>query len=187
MTTTMWRRLAPVAAFIVLAACTTVKTTKPTTPPKGKATYGEYGLMLDWFDKAVKPGDDFYLHAAGTWDKTTPIPADRSVYGLDAMLGDKVETDLRAIAESAAAGNAPEGSIERKVGDFYASYMDEAAIEAKGFAPMKPYLDKIMAIKTPADLAQGFVDGIEAYGSSPIGMYVHIDEKKPEAYAVHLY
>ena len=133
------------AVIAVAVSCTTVKTTKA---PAGKAAYGEYGLSLDWFDKSVKPGDDFYLYGVGTWDQATPIPEDRSSYGIETIIGDQVENDLHAIAESAAAGNAPEGSPERKVGDFYASYMDEAAIEAKGLAPLQPRLDTIAAITT---------------------------------------
>ena len=164
------------AVIAVAVSCTTVKTTKA---PAGKTAYGEYGLSLDWFDKSVKPGDDFYLYGVGTWDKTTPIPEDRSSYGIETIIGDQVENDLHAIAESAAAGNAPEGSPERKVGDFYASYMDEAAIEAKGLAPLQPRLDKIAAIKTRADLAAAFVDGVEGFGVSPIGLYVNTDERSP--------
>lgn len=175
------------ALVAVLAACAALKpTTKPAAEVK-KPAYGEYGLSLDWLDRAVRPGDDFYLHAVGTWEKATPIPEDRSSYGIDTIIADQVENDLRAIAETAAAGGAPDGSVERKVGDFYASYMDEAAIEAKGMEPLRTRIDDIVVIKTPAALARAFVDGIEGFGVSPIGLYVHVDEKKPDAYAVHLY
>ena len=178
-----------VAICVVMAmavACASL--TKPTKPvAKGKAAYGEYGLSLDWMDKSVKPGDDFYLHGVGGWEQRTPIPEDRSSYGVDTIIGDQVETDLHAIAESAAAGSAPEGSPERKVGDFYASYMDVDAIEAKGLAPLQPRLDKIAAVKTQADLAAAFIDGVEGFGVSPVGLYVNVDEKRPDIYSVHLY
>ncbi len=177
-----------VAICVVMAmAVGCASLTKSTKPAKGKAAYGEYGLSLDWMDKSVKPGDDFYLYGVGTWDQNTPIPEDRSSYGIDTIMGDQVENDLHQIAESAAAGNAAEGTPERKVGDFYASYMDEATIEAKGLAPLQPRLDKIAGIKTQADLAAAFVDGVEGFGVSPIGLYVNTDEKRPDIYSVHLY
>jgi len=184
------KRLKTVVAIgVVMAmgvACASLmKSPKPVT--KGKAAYGEYGLSLDWMDKAVRPGDDFYLYGVGGWEQRTPIPEDRSAYGVDTIIGDQVENDLHQIAESAAVGSAPEGSAERKVGDFYASYMDAAAIEARGLAPLQPRLDEIAGIKTEAELAEAFVDGVEGFGVSPIGAYVNVDEKRPDIYSVHLY
>lgn len=178
--------LASLTAIAALAACATLLPSKrPAAPATPKAAYGDYGLVPDWFDRAVDPGEDFYLHAAGGWDKSTPIPPDKSSYGIDAILADQVETDLRQIAEAAA--GAPEGGIERKAGDFYASYMDANAIEAKGLAPVKPFLARVDKIATQADLAKAFVDGVEGFGASPFGIYVDTDAKKPGAYAAHLY
>jgi predicted metalloendopeptidase len=178
--------LALTAVVVALSACAGMTSKKP-APAAGKAAYGEYGLALEWRDPAVKPGDDFYAHAVGAWEATTQIPAERSSYGVDTIVADQVEGDLHAIAEAAALSTAPEGSNERKIGDFYASYMDEAAIEAAGIAPLKPHLDNIAVVKTPAELAKAFVDGIESFGKSPVGVFVHTDAKKPDAHAAYLY
>jgi predicted metalloendopeptidase len=181
----LWRTLALTAVVVLLSACAGMTSKKPV--PAGKAAYGEYGLALDWRDQAVKPGNDFYAHAVGTWEAATQIPDERSSYGIGTIVADQVEADLHAIAEAAALGSAPEGSSERKIGDFYASYMDEAAIEANGIAPLKPHLDGIAVVKTPAELAKAFVDGIESFGKSPVGIFVHTDARKPDTYAVYLY
>jgi len=105
-------------------------------------------------DKSVAPGDDFYAYANGGWIKATPIPADKSSYGIGTILTD--ETRKRTVAliqESADAG--PNASPEaRKIGDFYSSFMDEAGIESKGIAPLKPQLDKIAAINDRRALAR---------------------------------
>jgi len=184
--------LALAACAIALASCT-AKTTRPAATPApaaagpAKPEYGTYGLALDYFDRGVKPGDDFYLHAGGTWEKTTAIPEDRSYYGLDTVIADRAEDDLREIAEAAAGGNARAGSNERKVGDFYASYMDEAAIEAKGLQPIRPQLEAIAAISSRSDLARAFAQAGRGFGKAPFGVFVDVDAKNPDAYAAYVF
>ena len=105
-------------------------------------------------DKSVAPGDDFNAYTNGGWIKATPIPADKSSYGACAMLADETRKRLLAlIQESANAGSAANEDT-RKIGDFYSSFMDEAAIESKGIAPLKPQLDAIAAIADRHALAR---------------------------------
>ena len=82
------------------------------------------------------PGDNFYQYANGNWDRNTPIPADKSNYGMFTVLDDLSQERTRGIIEEAAKDPAS------KIGDAYASFMDEAAVEAKGLAPLKPWLDR---------------------------------------------
>ena len=171
------------AAIAVLAACSTFGTK---TAPGLKPAYGEFGLSTEWIDQSVKPGDDFYRRAVGQWESATEIPPDRASYGIDTIIADRVESDVREIAEAAALSTTAEGSIERKIGDFYTSYMDTAAIEAKGTAPLKARLDDIAVIKTKAALAKAFVDGIEAFGASPVSVFVAADAKDSDTVAVYL-
>lgn len=105
-------------------------------------------------DKSVAPGDDFNAYTNGGWIKATAIPADKPSYGLFAILTDETrKRTLTLIEESAKAGSA--GSADaRKIGDFYSSFMDEATIESKGIAPLKPRLDSIAAIANRRDLAR---------------------------------
>ena len=104
-------------------------------------------------DHAVKPGDDFYHYANGAWMKTAQIPADRSSFGPDVVLTDKTSGQVRDLIQEAAKGTPAHGSNAQKVGDYYASYMDEAGIEAKGLTPLQPNLDAIAAVTDTASLS----------------------------------
>jgi len=104
------------------------------------------------FDLAVKPQDDFYRYVNGTWLKNNPIPADQSRWGGFTQLSEENVANLRALCERAATKTDGGPPVEKMVGDFYASGMDEAAINQLGAAPLKPELDRLVAIKTPADV-----------------------------------
>ncbi|HEX7725225.1 MAG TPA: M13 family metallopeptidase N-terminal domain-containing protein, partial [Rhizomicrobium sp.] len=110
-----------------------------------------HGIDTAAMDTSVKPGDDFYTYANGNWMKTAQIPPDLSGWGSFVTLAREVQLRNRGLMEEA--GRAPEGSEARKVGDYYASFMDEAAIEKAGLAPLKDELDRIAAIKDAKDLA----------------------------------
>ena len=83
----------------------------------------------------VRPGDDFFAYAEGTWLKNHPIPADKTRAGYNSELPDEIRAQVRTIVETAAAK--PTTPIARKVGDFYAAWMDESGIEARGLAPRR--------------------------------------------------
>ena len=121
---------APSTATPATATATATATAKP--------TYGSYGFDAAGMDPSVKPGDDFYLHANGTWAKNTPIPADKSNYGAFNTLDELSRARTRAILETA---------------KDYASYLDTAAVEAKGLAPIKPWLGEIKGVKDKAGYA----------------------------------
>ncbi|MBS0275954.1 MAG: M13 family metallopeptidase [Proteobacteria bacterium] len=110
-----------------------------------------HGIDTAAMDTSIKPGDDFYDYANGNWMKTAVIPPDLSSWGSFAMLAREVQLRNRGLMEEA--GNAPEGSEARKVGDYYASFMDEAAIEKAGLTPLKSELDRIAAIKDAKEFA----------------------------------
>jgi putative endopeptidase len=154
-------------------------------PASSKAVYGAWGIPLEDMDTAVKPGDDFYNYVNGGWEKRIEIPADKSGFSDGSDIQDRAEADLHEIAEGAK--TAEPGTLLRKVGDFYSSYMDEAAIEAAGLAPIQPRLDAIAAIQTPADLAKAFARSIVGFGIAPFGLYIEADAKNPTAYAVYVY
>jgi putative endopeptidase len=120
----------------------------PTTP-----TLGEFGIDTTAMDTSVAPGDDFFAYANGNWVKTFEIPADRSRYNSFTVLTEKALERTRAIIESAAADTAAGGDT-RKVGDAYQAFMDEAAIEGRGLAPVQPPLDAVAAIPDASALAR---------------------------------
>src|SRR5262249_46020236 len=111
-----------------------------------------YAVDTAGMDRAVAPGDDFFGFANGTWLKTTEIPSDRSGWGNFAELNEKTLKQTKQLLEAAAP--APAGPVEKKAGDFYASFIDEAGIEKKGVAPLQPGLARIAAIKDKRGLAE---------------------------------
>jgi len=101
------------------------------------------GIDLAGIDKNVKPGDDFFAYANGTWDKTTEIPVDRSSWGSNGELAEVTDKRVAELIQSAASAKGVEA---KKIADYYASYMDEAGIEAKGITPLTPAFERIAAI-----------------------------------------
>jgi len=143
------------------------------------ARYGTWGVDLTALDRSVKPGDDFWHFVNGGWDKRTEIAADRTSAGAGVLLVDEAERQVRAIVEDLARDPAKSGQIGRQVGDFYASWMDEAGIEAKGIAPLRPYLGRIAAISSRTDLIRAFaVPGATA----PVGVGILPDPADPTRY-----
>jgi predicted metalloendopeptidase len=104
-------------------------------------------------DKSVLPGDDFFSYANGDWYKATQIPADRAGYGAWDIMSDTAQQRTRDIIEALAKPGAAKTPDEQKVGDYFASYMDEAAIEAKGMGPIQAFLKSIANIQDRKALA----------------------------------
>ncbi len=109
------------------------------------------GIDLSNIDPAVRPQDDLYLHVNGTWLKNTPIPDDRPLEGTFTALRDESELAVKEIIEDAARGAEATG-IERKIGGLYSSFMDEAAVEAKGIDPIRHRLAEVFATGSVAGL-----------------------------------
>jgi predicted metalloendopeptidase len=174
-----------IAASLALAAAVL-----PAAPPADPAPGP--GIDLQGMDRSVAPGDDFFRYANGTWLKTTEIPADRPAYGPDAMLAELTSERTSDLIKEAAGSGAPAGSEARKVGDYYASYMDEEGIEAKGLRPLQPTLDRIAAIADRKDLARVLgltlradVDALNAtdmYTDNVLGLWVAQDLNDPSRY-----
>ena len=152
---------------------------------KAKPVLGDFGVATQYIDKSVKPGDDFFKYVNGLWLKTAKIPADKSRYGSFSKLADQSEARVKSIIEDLSKQKNAPGSVEQKIGDLFAAFMDTATIEKKGLAPIKADLAKIDAVKTHDEMAALMGDpelGIE----SPMGGYVWTDEKNPDAYMFYL-
>jgi putative endopeptidase len=149
----------------------------------GKPAIGGWGVDLAAMDKSVKPGDDFFRHTGGTWMKTTQIPPDRSRWGSFNILAAKSEDDVRATLEAAARVSPRTGSVERKAVDYYMSYIDTAAIEAKGLDPAREDLARIAAAATHEELIR-IVAAPDFRANLPVGIGVTLDQKRPNVYIV---
>jgi putative endopeptidase len=121
-------------------------------PPATVAT--QHGVDLAGMDTAVAPGADFFAYANGTWAKQTEIPPDRSNWGVASELAEATARQVRALLEEIGKSPGEPGSEARKVADYYSSFMDEAAIEARGTAPLIPVLARIAGLKDKGDLAR---------------------------------
>ncbi|MET0753168.1 MAG: M13 family metallopeptidase N-terminal domain-containing protein, partial [Pyrinomonadaceae bacterium] len=110
------------------------------------------GFDLSRMDKSVDACTDFFEYANGTWLKNTQIPASESRWGTFNILGDNNDALLKEILENAAKNRGAAGTDSQLIGDFYASCMNEAAIEKAGATPLKPYFAQIKKIKTIDDL-----------------------------------
>jgi putative endopeptidase len=150
----------------------------PAPRPSAASRYAPWGVDLAARDPAIKPGDDFWRYANNNWFQSNPIPADRAAWGVGTVLSEDVEAQLRAIVETANRGTDP---TSRQVAAMYASYMDEAGIEQRGAAVLRPYLDEINAAQSREDLLRLFAKpGYPA----PIGVGISPDPSDPTRYTV---
>jgi putative endopeptidase len=114
----------------------------------------EQVLHSSWMDKSVDPLRDFYMYVNGNFIRENPIPAAYSSWGQAQILNNRNQDFIHELLQAAAANaKAAPGSEERKIGDFYASGMDEAAVEKAGIAPLKDEFARIDALRRPADLS----------------------------------
>jgi len=173
--------LAGLASVALLAACGEKPAAPVAEAPPAKAALGAFGIDLQWQDAAVKPGDDFFKYANGKWLATYKLPDDKARFGSFDELGDKSEADIKAIIDGFATAAPTPGSNVAKAADFYASWMDEAALETRGIEPLKPYLEEINAITDKASLLK--VISKVGY-ASPFGIGVQADAADPKRYAV---
>jgi len=154
-------------------------------------TAGASGIDLKSMDRSVSPGNDFFRYVNGTWLRDTPIPSDRGRWVEFTRLDDLNAQRNRAILDAAAAS--PRNPEEIKLGNFYASLMDEKGIETRGLTPLKPELARVAAIANPADLARALAQlswdaspvlpgGGGAIPTAPVAPGVQVDIKNPSRY-----
>jgi predicted metalloendopeptidase len=154
------------------------------------------GIDLAGIDRSVAPGDDFFRYANGTWLRTTEIPADKAFYGAGAIVFDLTTERTAELIRQAASSAAPKGSAAQKIGDYYASYLDAAGVEARALKPLQPVLDRIAAIDGRKALARFLgstlradVDALNAtnfYTDNVLGLWVAQDLEHPDRYAAFL-
>ncbi len=152
------------------------ETAAPAATPAPRPTLGSFGFDTAGMDRSVAPGDDFYAFANGTWARNTAIPADRSNYGMFTQLADLSQERTRGILEEARTN--PNSAIGRA----YASYMDEAGVEARGMAPIQPWLARVRGLTSHAGYAALAAEADRAGIPAMFGGYVGQDDRSPEDY-----
>ncbi|BBZ73007.1 M13 family metallopeptidase [Mycobacterium paraseoulense] len=143
------------------------------------------GIDLSYVDADIRPQDDLFGHVNGRWLAEYDIPADRATDGAFRHLFDRAEEQVRdLIIEASEAGAAP-GSDEQRIGDLYASFLDEAAIEGRG---LQPLLDELATIDAAADAdaLAAVVGALQRTGvGGGVAMYIDTDAKNSARYLVH--
>ncbi|MBX3204916.1 MAG: M13 family metallopeptidase [Labilithrix sp.] len=189
----------PLVALVALTACspgadgappnhassqpTAANAQAGTASAGGKAKLGTFGVDLAGLDASVKAGNDFNSFAGGRWMKEQKIPSDRSRWGMFDMLREESDANVRGILEDTAKTKPAKGSNAQKITDFYAAYLDTAAIDKKGLEAAKAPLDAIAAAKTLDDVAK-LMARPDLPTNGPIGADVDLDEKDPDRYVV---
>lgn len=185
------------AATTALAGCATspapveTASAEPVVPaeapvvaaaPAPKPEIGTFGFDVAGMNRAVAPGQDWVEFANGTYLRQLEIPADRSSFGMFNRLDELSRERTRTIIEEAAKQSGAAGTNAQKVGDFYNSFMDEAAIEQRGAAPLAASLQPFLAARTKSDFARALGDSVDGFGPSLFPYYINQDAKDPERY-----
>ncbi len=170
--------------------------TAQTSPAETAAPSASPGIDTAGMDRSVHPGDSFFRYANGTWLEKTDIPADRSGYSAGAMLAELTDRHVAELIQQAAKADAPAASDQRKIGDYYAAFMDSTAIDATGLAPLKPVLDTIAAIADRRALSRFLGSTLRAdvdafnntdfYTENLLGLWVAQDLDDPTHYSPFL-
>jgi putative endopeptidase len=180
----MKRTLSSVAVAALFASLAAGSAAAPAPAPSTQlapASAQRSGVDVASHDVAVRAQDDFFRHALGKWLTDVEIPSDRSSWGAFNIAQDNVEKQIRTIIETAMQD--PHATPERrKIGDFYASYIDEQRRNALGLAPLKPDLARIAALRDKKQLA-GLIAHFSRIGVGvPIEMSVHQDNRDSTHY-----
>lgn len=144
------------------------------------------GIDLSHVDSAIRPQDDLFGHVNGRWLAGHQMPADRATDGAFRELHDRAEEQVRELIEQAAASGAPPGTDEQRIGDLYASFMDEQTIAARGVAPLRDELAGVEQATDPDELAR-VLGALQRTGvGGGTGVYVDTDSKNSTRYLLHL-
>ncbi|WP_392343800.1 M13 family metallopeptidase [Pseudoalteromonas prydzensis] len=183
--------IAATLAATFLAGCSKPETTAPktavetTTAPAEKPELGSFGVDLTARNEAVKPGDDFFMYASGTWYDTYVMPADKTRYGAFSGLAERSEERVKEIIEEIAARD-DLNAEEQLIADFYNAYMDTETLNKLGVAPIKPLLTEINDVSSTDDLTKLFGQAWLSGVNSPIGGGMWFNRLDPNKYEMSL-
>lgn len=176
-------------AVLSLAATSTLAQSTPPIveiPSTSQPAIGDFGFDMTGMDTSVRPGTDFNRYANGAWDRNTAIPADRTSFGAFHVLHDRSQENLKTLIEESAA-NPSSSADAARIGAFYNSFMDEAAVERLGADPLQADLAEVRAADTREEIARLMGRTQSGFGSSIFGVQIFEDlqdARKTSAYVV---
>ena len=143
------------------------------------------GLLLEYMNTGVRPGDDFHAFVNGGWLDSTEIPADKPSYGITYILHEESQDHVRTIIEESAAGDFATGSDEQKVGDLFASYMDMETRNRLGARPVQDEFERIESLSDHEQLAVYFAEANKFGVNMPFALAQYVDFKDPNTYMMY--
>ena len=146
--------------------------------------YGSWGFDTAGMDTSVSPGSDFFAYASGQWAKNTPIPSDQSSYGNFRVLRDLSEARVRSLLDSYPKADPATGGDAAKIATLYQDFLDEAAIEARGDAPLQPLLAELRNAADKDALVRASVS--RGFGGGLYRLMVSDDQRDPDRYTLYL-
>jgi len=181
---------AAIASVFLLSACSKqgeqeqsniAEKTATADMPKDSAELGSFGVELDARDESVKPGDDFFKYAGGTWYDNFEIPSDKTRYGAFDKLAERSETQIKKLIEEITQGSDLD-SEQQMIANFYTAYMDIDAANAKGLTPITAILEKINNIDNKRALTAAFGSAWLDGSISPITGSMWFNRLDPDQY-----
>ncbi|MBY5991989.1 M13 family metallopeptidase [Ferrimonas balearica] len=151
------------------------------TQVAGQPELGSFGVDLSARDLSVRPGDDFFAYASGSWYDTFEMPADKTRYGAFDSLAERSEKQVKAIIDDILTRD-DLNDEEQLIADFYRAYMDTETINAAGLAPIQGTLDQIRAIDSTDTLTTVFGEAWLTGAASPIAGSMWFDRLDPNRY-----
>jgi predicted metalloendopeptidase len=152
---------------------------------KGIAELGSFGVELDARDESIKPGDDFFKYAGGTWYDNFVMPSDKTRFGAFDKLAERSETQIKELIEEITQG-ANLNPEQQMIADFYAAYMDTDAANAKGILPITSLLEKISNIDNKKSLTAAFGSAWLDGSISPISAGLGFNRLDPDQYQMSI-
>ncbi|MDR8522721.1 M13 family metallopeptidase [Shewanella fidelis] len=177
-------------ATTFLAGCgtsdvNTESQTEVTKTASNKAELGSFGIDLSARNEAIKPGDDFFMYASGTWYDNYEMPADKTRFGAFTALAERSEKQVKEIIDDIAS-RSDLNEEEQLIADFYQAYMDTDTINKLGITPIQGTLDQISAIKSTDDLTKVFGSAWLTGASSPIAGGMWFNRLDPNQYEMSI-
>jgi predicted metalloendopeptidase len=184
------KRLVLSALSLALAAGFAHAAAPAAAPAAAKSTAAvpllSSGIATEYIDSSVRPQNDFFAHLNGKWLQTVQIPADQASWGSFDQLYENSLAELRGIIEKVSADGAAQDADAKRIGDYYASFMDEARLEQLGIAPLKGELDRIAALKDKAELPALLAHLGKIGVNVPFDFGIHQDNKDSTRYVADI-